>query len=931
MKKRNYTKLLMIASVLSLGCMIGGTSLWGNTTVAETANTVDTVSFVMKKGATIRLSTSGNGLRFTCTLPAAEYEALESNEIYDSVSYGMLIAPADYVDETTKLTVTDEEGNESINPAFDWAVDGVYSGSNGANGSAKRIINLVSDSMAATNKDSNTYAFSGSLINLQDGVNSTTNNIDREFVGLGYIQYVIEDEVFYRFAEDNDNVRSMAYVAQAAIGDEESELSEKQITWLNENYIARVENNDTTYTVNYYFQNDKGEYELSSEKGGETNVKVNSQISVTPEAVDGYACKNDGYTGVAYANGKTVIDLYYKKNVQAVFSKYPQYYTENAEFDINSLELSVNYEGLEATTIVPDSVIGSPDMTAGNKNVTMKFLFNGEEYTISYAYTVLNSAAKAALDQIADSALVTLYSGFNYYEQNKTYEIGVDKASVNLTDSNTSLKTAYDNAVNDIFQNCAAEASVLEDIANSYEKAVIEAFQTKAVENLKSVADGLATVFNVGIFNDGSNVIKVQETSCEATKVAYGSSAWDSRVSWGRLPELYAPNLKRILEEYPSVKTAITTTDGNIYSLPTIYTNLPEGVEYNMRGFMWINTTWLENENLDMPKTPDEFISVMRVFKEKYCTSANSYPLAVAGIDHLQPLFNFFGMDLVNYWVQANEEGTVEFMPQTEQFKKALAFIRTLVSEGLMNPNWSTMDSTQMNANAAAGQVSYGCFSAAAPQYVVGYTEKYKEYDTLDPISESGEDGFWGALQPIQRGCFAITTSCQYPEAAIRWIDSLYDLDQPCALWGIIGEENVEWKWLDEEKTGWKSMISDQAYFEVMATTIIQTGDGMPYLVDESFWGKQQTEIDLYTRPKRDRQMKEGYLGYPNVYFDAKTLREMSDLSTDINSYIHRYIAAVLSGEKNLDGDWDTFKEFRRLQVDRYLEILQAAYDDYKI
>ena len=114
-----------------------------------------------------------------------------------------------------------------------------------------------------------------------------------------------------------------------------------------------------------------------------------------------------------------------------------------------------------------------------------------------------------------------------------------------------------------------------------------------------------------------------------------------------------------------------------------------------------------------------------------------------------------------------------------------------------------------------------------------------------------------------------------------------------------------------------------------MATTIIQTGDGMPYAVDESFYERQQTDTDLYTRPLRNKQMQYGKVGYPNVYFNKTELREISDLATDINNYVNRYIANTISGSKNLSSDWDNFKEFKRIDLDRYLQILQGRYDDF--
>ena len=387
----------------------------------------------------------------------------------------------------------------------------------------------------------------------------------------------------------------------------------------------------------------------------------------------------------------------------------------------------------------------------------------------------------------------------------------------------------------------------------------------------------------------------------------------------------YAPHIKKLLDDNPVIKKSITTADGNIYALPTIYTNLPNDTTTNMRGFFWINQDWMGD--LEMPKTPGELKTILEKFKAEKCTIRDSYPMVIAGIDDLLKIFNFYGLEMTNYWVQGDGSGKLVFGPQTDNFKECLRYIKSLVDAGLMNRDWSTTTATDINAKGSSGDY-YGCYVSAAPQYVVGYS-KIRQYVTLDPISVTGEGGFWGAKNPLQRGCFALTTACQYPEAALRMMDALYDTSAPYGLWSVIGKENEEWQWLDAEHTAWKSTVSDNDYSRVMSTTIIQTGDGMPYAIDESFWEKQQTDIDTYTRPLRNKQMLHGRVGYPDVYFSKSDLKTMADLSTDINNYITRYIANVISGEKDLDATWGDFVKFNRLGLDEYLRILQARYDDF--
>ena len=134
-------------------------------------------------------------------------------------------------------------------------------------------------------------------------------------------------------------------------------------------------------------------------------------------------------------------------------------------------------------------------------------------------------------------------------------------------------------------------------------------------------------------------------------EVTYGGK---TIISLNKLIDDYAPNLKKILNDNPIIKKSITTVDGNIYALPTIYLNLPNNATTNMRGFFWINQSWMNDLSLTMPTTPDEFLNVLRKFKKEKCLIDDSYPLVIAGIDDLLKIFNFFGMDLAQYWVQGN-------------------------------------------------------------------------------------------------------------------------------------------------------------------------------------------------------------------------------------------------------------------------------------
>ena len=412
--------------------------------------------------------------------------------------------------------------------------------------------------------------------------------------------------------------------------------------------------------------------------------------------------------------------------------------------------------------------------------------------------------------------------------------------------------------------------------------------------------------------------------------VAYGGK---SLRALNDLIEDYAPNIKRILDENPIIKQSITTRDGNIYSLPTMYLNLPNDNKTIMRDFFWINKKWmneipLEIFNKEMPTTTDELLTVLRWFKENKTKGNNQYPLVLSGKSDILRIFNFFGLDMRNYWVQSFDNDELVFGPTTDNFKEALEFLNICYKEGLINKNWSSFSKTEMSAIGSSGDV-YGAYITAAPQYVSGYA-RMKDFIAMNPlISSTNNTPMWGATNPLENGTFAITTASKYPELAIRWIDTLYDLSKDYGLWAIIGQEGEEWQWKNSEKESWESIVPESSYSQIMAKTIIQAGDGMPYAVDESFWEKQQTPNDTYTRPQRNEQMSYGKVGFPNVYFDNKEFKLMGDIASDIESYIMRFISNAISRDNYLNSEWNQFIQFKNLRLDEYLRILQEALDDF--
>ncbi len=250
---RKINKLLLALSAFSF-CVVGGVSAL-NTSAQTEITSVNDVQLSMVEGAAIRYVSpttdseddkaevyKNNGIRFIVSLSKADYEGLEALQgtTYTDVSYGVLIAPADYgtLDEASVFGVGGDK-------QFDWAVWNAQKGGweYSGDGTYTRITNITSQEMY-WNAEESQYQWSGAITNLLD------TNLARKFQGVGYVAYKTEENgtTNYLFTAEN-SVRSMAQVAQLVV--DLPEYAEKA-AGIREAYITPVTDVERTYTVEHY-------------------------------------------------------------------------------------------------------------------------------------------------------------------------------------------------------------------------------------------------------------------------------------------------------------------------------------------------------------------------------------------------------------------------------------------------------------------------------------------------------------------------------------------------------------------------------------------------------------------------------------------------------------------------------------------------------
>ena len=143
----------------------------------------------------------------------------------------------------------------------------------------------------------------------------------------------------------------------------------------------------------------------------------------------------------------------------------------------------------------------------------------------------------------------------------------------------------------------------------------------------------------------------------------------------------YMPNFKAILESDPTMKALATAADGHIYGLPSKKPCRP-----TVANQMFINQTWLDNLGLEMPTTYEEFVDVLRAFKEQDANGNGDTTDEIPGKN--QQTYEFYQKLAGLKKEKASwQEGGMKFLYAKDQILALARFYGNEVYIGIMSTN----------------------------------------------------------------------------------------------------------------------------------------------------------------------------------------------------------------------------------------------------
>lgn len=440
------------------------------------------------------------------------------------------------------------------------------------------------------------------------------------------------------------------------------------------------------------------------------------------------------------------------------------------------------------------------------------------------------------------------------------------------------------------------------------------------------------------------------------------------------------PNLMERFEEVPDALTASTCGDGGVYTLPAFYdvtVGSTRGSATN-NNVLYYNQAWLDQIGWDTyPSTVDEFLDMARAMKNfEHPEGIETWPLSDYGAmlaNVLVWLPNGYSGGSSKYGTSfLIKNGEIVLGCYEEEYRELVTLYNQMYEEGLLHPDFLTLDNATNNAMISAGQ--YGVMgSTAAGQPVdksstnpYGEDEQFRNSIFVGPLTnDTGIKPVANITQSYGTGRVWASSETKYPELCALMVDCLYSAEGGL-LYQYGPQEgkdplNVQAGWNFD---GSRMTYADQGDLST-AEYVYNRMNGFSDLFNQR--GLNQCAYDIagieHTNP--DWELKDGLTGktfvvqdfqngpaltawkehfylnenckwaksgnativnVPGAYLSEEDSLRAANLATVIKEYVNSETAKFMIGERSLEEVDKFWEELKSMGIEEYIEIYREAY-----
>ena len=155
----------------------------------------------------------------------------------------------------------------------------------------------------------------------------------------------------------------------------------------------------------------------------------------------------------------------------------------------------------------------------------------------------------------------------------------------------------------------------ISSVTDNQERELLEEMFNVEFDLVVTPAESLAEKQQLLLASGGYPSVFFMGRISRADQMKYGRQG--VLVPLNPLIDKWGPNIQIAFEKMPTLEPAITTPDGNIYSLP----GAQECYHCIYSQKQWINTEWLNKLGLEMPTSTDEYERVLLAARTKTRTT----------------------------------------------------------------------------------------------------------------------------------------------------------------------------------------------------------------------------------------------------------------------------------------------------------------------
>jgi len=393
------------------------------------------------------------------------------------------------------------------------------------------------------------------------------------------------------------------------------------------------------------------------------------------------------------------------------------------------------------------------------------------------------------------------------------------------------------------------------------------------------------------------------------------------------------------------VSDVLKASDGNMY-----YIGYLVAQRINHDATFFINQTWLDAVNKEIPTTIDELTDVLKAFRDEKPGADGMWPMSASeGIEHqTNGIYNYFAMFGVplQRWVYATvgSDGTVVFPGFMDGFREACEWLAMCYAEGLLDPDALTQENAPWVLKANSDQLGFQTYLRLIATAWDNPDTIQNWVHILPPAAE--RTPMVPRILEVPEFGAVLTVANKHPAETLQWLDLQFETE-----WMLIAT-NGPTVMTDEVREILGDDATDEAplYFEDGKWRVRYVPDNQALykivpIQQGQFFAPGDYYFDIFELPPHRQERMEQAARYqqagvlePNSFQILTRLvkptpdeaSELERLFVDIESLMKTSIANfIINGVT--DASWDQFvDEANNVGVARYLEIYQKLYSDWR-